>query len=373
MLSSSAQRRADVSSGAAPELAPELIDLIIDFLHDNKGALCNCALVCRAWVPRSRYHSFSVISLHPGHRCERFIEMLDSPFSTSQWWQTHTLNIAQNVYSGIYGEPWNLSNLFQRLMCWLSSDGNKTIPSTFPSLTKLVIDWVDWRTLISDATSSISFLTLTYLRLWNVPFIQSHDFLSFVQSFTVLETLDLEDVRVGKVIGNQLVRSAKLRSLLLNGESAQMLEMLAQQVTYESGLQHLKLQYVNFSDLKQDVLSAISGLLKCAGPSLEKLEFDIQAAGKFDTVAEMGNGHTYERSMLETNQFIRYSCAVECTKLLVEYSTSAYHRGHHRRAYICPLTSKARRTWNRTCRAPDISNHFPLGSESSLSGMERLR
>lgn len=244
-------------------------------------------------MPSSRYHLFPIVSLYPGRRSQGFIGLLDSPFSTSQWWQTRTLIIAQNEYSAIPGEPWTLSNLFQRLMCWRSSDGNKTFPSSFPSLTKLVIVWVDWRTLTSEATSSIGFPTLAYLRLWNVPFTRSDNFLSLIESFANLETLDLEDVRIENDTSDHSVKCAKLRSLLLNGESAQMLEIMSSKVTYEAGLQHLRVHYRKFSDLRRDVLAVIPGLLRCAGPSLEKFEFNIQEAGTLDTVTDMGTSPTY--------------------------------------------------------------------------------
>src|ERR1700722_16931617 len=39
-----------------PGLPSEIQDRIIDFLHDSKSTLLACALVCRAWVPTSRFH-----------------------------------------------------------------------------------------------------------------------------------------------------------------------------------------------------------------------------------------------------------------------------------------------------------------------------
>lgn len=39
----------------------EIIDQFIDHLHDDEGALRTCGLVCRAWVPSSRYHLFDIV------------------------------------------------------------------------------------------------------------------------------------------------------------------------------------------------------------------------------------------------------------------------------------------------------------------------
>ena len=36
----------------------ELINYVIDFLHDNEYALYACSLVCHDWLPTSRHHKF---------------------------------------------------------------------------------------------------------------------------------------------------------------------------------------------------------------------------------------------------------------------------------------------------------------------------
>lgn len=48
---------------AVPPLAVELTDMIIDFLHDDKASLRNCALVSREWLDASQYHLFRAIRL----------------------------------------------------------------------------------------------------------------------------------------------------------------------------------------------------------------------------------------------------------------------------------------------------------------------
>ena len=46
-----------------PMIPQELSDLILDFLHDDVAALCSAGLVCRSWLPASRFHLFSDIKL----------------------------------------------------------------------------------------------------------------------------------------------------------------------------------------------------------------------------------------------------------------------------------------------------------------------
>ncbi|OCH84580.1 hypothetical protein OBBRIDRAFT_696745, partial [Obba rivulosa] len=39
-------------------LPPELIDMIVEYLHDDCHALIACSLTSKAWVPSSRKHLF---------------------------------------------------------------------------------------------------------------------------------------------------------------------------------------------------------------------------------------------------------------------------------------------------------------------------
>ncbi|KAF9003490.1 hypothetical protein BDZ89DRAFT_967510, partial [Hymenopellis radicata] len=48
------------------DLPPELIALIIDFHRDAKSTLCQCSLVCRAWLSPSQrrlFHTFRMFNL----------------------------------------------------------------------------------------------------------------------------------------------------------------------------------------------------------------------------------------------------------------------------------------------------------------------
>ncbi|KAF8959141.1 hypothetical protein BDZ97DRAFT_1412821 [Flammula alnicola] len=63
----------------------EIMDQFIDHLYDDRRTLKKCALVCRAWVPSSRYHLFSVINILHDSDYQRFddlIQHLDHPLCT---------------------------------------------------------------------------------------------------------------------------------------------------------------------------------------------------------------------------------------------------------------------------------------------------
>jgi hypothetical protein len=42
---------------------PELLDCIVDLLHDDPKALSQCSLVSKSWVPRTRKHLFAAIKI----------------------------------------------------------------------------------------------------------------------------------------------------------------------------------------------------------------------------------------------------------------------------------------------------------------------
>ncbi|OCH89642.1 hypothetical protein OBBRIDRAFT_732315, partial [Obba rivulosa] len=44
-------------------LAPELIDIILDFLYDDYATLKNCILTCTSWIPTCRLHLFDTVHL----------------------------------------------------------------------------------------------------------------------------------------------------------------------------------------------------------------------------------------------------------------------------------------------------------------------
>ncbi|KAK0201002.1 hypothetical protein DFS33DRAFT_1094621 [Desarmillaria ectypa] len=46
-------------------LPPELCDIVIDFLHADRASLMSCSLVCRSWLPASRFHLWDTLKLAP--------------------------------------------------------------------------------------------------------------------------------------------------------------------------------------------------------------------------------------------------------------------------------------------------------------------
>ncbi|KAK0194084.1 hypothetical protein F5146DRAFT_1134857 [Armillaria mellea] len=62
-------------------IPPELIDFIIDLLHDDLSSLSTCALVSSQWLARSRFNGFATVHLWPW-RVSRFFHLLEAPECT---------------------------------------------------------------------------------------------------------------------------------------------------------------------------------------------------------------------------------------------------------------------------------------------------
>jgi len=71
----------------------EILDYIVDFLHDERDTLKNCCLVSKSWVPRTRQHLFGDVKFHSATDLmlwkETFPDQSDSPAC-----HTHTLFVA---------------------------------------------------------------------------------------------------------------------------------------------------------------------------------------------------------------------------------------------------------------------------------------
>ena len=64
-------------------LPPEILDLIVDHLHDEPTTLRACCLVSKSWVPRTRIHLFNSLEFHLcGSALESWMETFPDPSSS---------------------------------------------------------------------------------------------------------------------------------------------------------------------------------------------------------------------------------------------------------------------------------------------------
>jgi len=75
-------------------IPPEIVDRIIDYVHDDVKTLTACSLIARDWVPSTRLHLFTRLSLLSAHEVARFTE-LDS-FAPNVLYYCQELSIGTN-------------------------------------------------------------------------------------------------------------------------------------------------------------------------------------------------------------------------------------------------------------------------------------
>ena len=79
-------------SNHEPRLPPEILDSIIDILHDEPETLKNCILVSKSWVPRSRQYLFSDVTFRSPLDIEGWKKTFRDPASSPAC-HSHSLSV----------------------------------------------------------------------------------------------------------------------------------------------------------------------------------------------------------------------------------------------------------------------------------------
>ena len=159
-----------------PAMPRELCDMIIDFLHNDAPTLFNASLVCKSWLPASRFHLFSDIQL----LSTQFRGMLDAICAERSTIPPYIRHLSilgdaddQFVEKTLLRLPLlsNLNNLrlAQINMANLTPDAKKRLTTMLQNLTTLHLYIFTVRNWFSFYDSFSS-----YLRYWNSlkPFIK---------------------------------------------------------------------------------------------------------------------------------------------------------------------------------------------------------
>ena len=77
-----------------PNLPPEMLDHVVNFLHDDIEALRQCCLVSKSWVPRARKHLFAVVQFYSSEDIDAWKRTFSGP-SNSPAHHTRTLSISR--------------------------------------------------------------------------------------------------------------------------------------------------------------------------------------------------------------------------------------------------------------------------------------
>ena len=93
-----------------PRIPPELLDHVVDFLHDSSDTLKSCSFVSKSWIPRTRMYLFAKIRFRHAEDLESWNTVFTDP-STSPALYTETL---------IIESPGVIAAAGTRRDCWLS-------------------------------------------------------------------------------------------------------------------------------------------------------------------------------------------------------------------------------------------------------------
>lgn len=163
---------------------PELIDRVIDHLHDDEETLRACSLVARSWLPASRFHLFQALYVFNERAYRALIELLQ----TNPGLGTHVRELALDLLYDSYGnaEPWirppiDISPL------------NTLVPSI--EALKLSDDWARYGEL-NQAVILDGFRRVRTLTIMASSFHSVQDLLTLLRSFPILERLNLDYVDI---------------------------------------------------------------------------------------------------------------------------------------------------------------------------------
>lgn len=168
-------------SGSAFSLPPEVVDTILDHLHDDHRTLRQCSLVSSQWLPTSRFHAFSSVTLTTANLPD-FLELLNSPLLTLGPY-VEDIRVF-SLDSARYNASW-LSTALPRL------------GSTLENSRSLALEGLDWFTINAETQSS--FLKsfdgrLTCIKLIQMKFLNFSEVVACIASFPFLESLVLKEV-----------------------------------------------------------------------------------------------------------------------------------------------------------------------------------
>ncbi|OBZ73453.1 hypothetical protein A0H81_06663 [Grifola frondosa] len=239
------------------KLPPELTDRVIDHLHDDARSLRACALVCRAWLPRARYHLFHDISLSLSHgrhklRFERFDRLLEcyphlGYFVRKLSMRGSSSSLPQKSYSRTLARMPNVTNII----------------------------WTE--AFFHPSAAFDRFKYLTGLHLENYGFPSLNDFASLICSLSHLEELSCTSVRAAECtsIVTPFLFSPLPSLRRLHFDNVVMSHIMFTRWISTNSM-HTHLDSLTLLSILPDHLSAWIVLVKSAGPSLRRFAVSPQ-------------------------------------------------------------------------------------------------
>ncbi|KAH6906540.1 hypothetical protein BKA70DRAFT_1287952 [Coprinopsis sp. MPI-PUGE-AT-0042] len=274
---------------ATLRLPQELVDHVVDHLHDDTATLRSCSRVSKAWLPTSRYHLFSRVTLQawngngvdtfPSERCKQLLALIERAPEIAN--HIRELDICE-------GSPLHLANPDTHPTTWVTSEPALiSIFKKLRNLRRLEISSATtfyWKTMPAAFQNALCSLlatssSLTYLKLhaWCFPnftslaILLSHckSLTGFSLSSTTVGDDDLIEQRLGCVIeegdGCDVIHSAKLDLLTLDYVTFRYLDywLFGETPMVDvSSLRELRVSHFSNLDPIERLLGAVSSSLE---------------------------------------------------------------------------------------------------------------
>jgi len=254
-------------SGSLPS---KLINSILSHLCGTPS-IAECALVCHSWLPSARYHLLpppKVLHLDQIQIVE-FLHLIDSPRSTLSLVSFSALHLAQNRvvmdWANLIppeGDAWRnhtaIRDFFVRDL-------------TFPSITSLFLECIDWRTLSPTALISLhsSYKSVKELELRWIAF-TFHELCDLIAALTALEKITVGegaafDSAPWTIDSVQMTHPSLCKLVFSYPPPSWMIRFFARAIGYTAGIVGVSI------DLQWQQFKACGELLKAAGTSLRAL------------------------------------------------------------------------------------------------------
>lgn len=162
-----------------PRIPPEIQQMIVDLLSDDKDALRTCSLVDQAWLHLSRRHLFASVHLLKD-RCESFRHLCHSPRGT----------VAPYISAISISSPKDADYMNESASFFL--DLVPYLPP-LPAVTSLEISSLSWQDASQQCLSFMArcFSNLTELCIHLVEFRHSQQVLDLLSCFQMLEKISI--------------------------------------------------------------------------------------------------------------------------------------------------------------------------------------
>jgi hypothetical protein len=164
---------------------PELVDRIVDHLHDDEETLRACALVARTWLPTSRFHLLHHIHIASAAAFHSLLALLEHTPGAG----AHARALALGLVWDVQGAP----------TVWIRPPlALAPLATHLPHVRRLTLN-DDW-TRYGDANRAAllaGFRSVDTLDISSSIFYTAGDALGLLQSFPLLEHLSLQYIDIG--------------------------------------------------------------------------------------------------------------------------------------------------------------------------------